>query len=267
MPVIEVQELSKRYNGRAVVDDVSFTVDDGEIFAIVGPNGAGKTTIVESIVGLRRPDGGRIRVFGLDPQRHGAELRQRVGVQLQESQFPDRIKVWEALDLYSSFYRAPTPWPELIEQLDLTSQRDAWVGNAVGWSAATPVRGSGARRRPAARSARRAHHRARPAGSARHLALRGRDPRRGCHDRARHPFHGGGGIPRRPGGADRPRPTGSDRHTSRTGGASRAGAADPVPALGTDRGCCAARPARGDGNGPERVAGSSSPAPATSCTR
>ena len=132
MPVIEVQELSKRYNGRAVVDGVSFTVDEGEIFAIVGPNGAGKTTIVESIEGLRRPDGGCIRVLGLDPQRHGAELRHRVGAQLQESEFPDRIKVWEALDLYASFYRAPAAWPELIEQLGLTSVRDSRVGTLSG---------------------------------------------------------------------------------------------------------------------------------------
>ena len=95
MPVIEVNELTKRYGHRTVVDRASFTVEDGEIFAIVGPNGAGKTTIVESIEGLRRPDGGRIRVLGLDPQRDGPTLHQRLGAQLQDSQFPDRIKVWE----------------------------------------------------------------------------------------------------------------------------------------------------------------------------
>ena len=94
VPVIEVEELVKRYGDRTVVDRVSFAVDDGEILAIIGPNGAGKTTIVESIEGLRRPDGGRIRVLGLDPLRDGAELKQRMGAQLQESQLPDRIKVW-----------------------------------------------------------------------------------------------------------------------------------------------------------------------------
>ena len=76
-PRPDARTSSMRYDGRAVVDGVSFTVDDGEIFAIVGRNGAGKTTIVESIEGLRRPDSGRIRVLGLDPYRHGAELRQR----------------------------------------------------------------------------------------------------------------------------------------------------------------------------------------------
>ena len=110
VPVIEVEELVKRYGDRTVVDRVSFAVDDGEILAIIGPNGAGKTTIVESIEGLRRPDGGRIRVLGLDPLRDGAELKQRMGAQLQESQLPDRIKVWEVLDLYSALYRAPAAW-------------------------------------------------------------------------------------------------------------------------------------------------------------
>jgi ABC-2 type transport system ATP-binding protein len=86
MPVIEVEHLRKRYRDVVAVDDVSFTVERGEIFGILGPNGAGRTTTVEIIEGLRTPDGGTVRVLGLDPRRDGAELRQRVGVQLQESQ-------------------------------------------------------------------------------------------------------------------------------------------------------------------------------------
>ncbi len=124
MPVIEVDNLVKRYDDVPVVDGVSFTVEKGEIFAILGPNGAGKTTTVESIAGLRQPDGGRISVLGLDPQHDAAEMRERLGVQLQESSLPDRIKVWEALDLYSSFYRSPAPWPDLLDQLGLTEKRD-----------------------------------------------------------------------------------------------------------------------------------------------
>ena len=124
MPVIEVDNLVKRYDDVPVVDDVSFTVEKGEIFAILGPNGAGKTTTVESIAGLRQPDAGRISVLGLDPQQDAAELRERLGVQLQESSLPDRIEVWEALDLYSSFYRNPVPWPDLLDQLGLTEKRD-----------------------------------------------------------------------------------------------------------------------------------------------
>ncbi|WP_256837706.1 ABC transporter ATP-binding protein [Ornithinimicrobium faecis] len=107
------------------VDDVSFTVDEGEIFGIIGPNGAGKSTTVESIAGLRTPDSGSISVLGLDPIKDRAEVRQRLGVQLQESSFPDAIKVAEALDLYSSFYRDPADWRELMELLGLTEKRKA----------------------------------------------------------------------------------------------------------------------------------------------
>ena len=89
MSVIEVEHLRKRYRDVVAVDDVSFTVERGEIFGILGPNGAGKTTTVEIIEGLRTPDDGTVRVLGLDPRRDGAELRQRVGVQLQESQLPE----------------------------------------------------------------------------------------------------------------------------------------------------------------------------------
>jgi ABC-2 type transport system ATP-binding protein len=123
MPVIEVADLIKRYGGRAAVDGVSFTVEEGEIFGIVGPNGAGKTTTVECIAGLRTPDSGTIRVLGLDPRRDRAELRQQLGVQLQESELPEQIQVWEALDLYSSFYRKPANWERLIDDLGLAEKR------------------------------------------------------------------------------------------------------------------------------------------------
>ena len=121
-PVITVEHLHKRYGGAVAVDDVSFAVEQGEIFGIVGPNGAGKTTTVESIEGLRVPDRGRIRVLGLDPQRDAAELHQRVGVQLQDSQLPDRLRVAEALELYCSFYRHPADWRELLTMLGLAGK-------------------------------------------------------------------------------------------------------------------------------------------------
>ena len=123
MAVIEVENLVKRYDGRAVVDDVSFTVGKGEIFGILGRNGAGKTTIVESIEGLRRPDAGRITVLGLDPQHDGDQLRHRLAAQLQESQLPAKLKVWEALELYSSFYRTPVHWPDLLDRLGLADKK------------------------------------------------------------------------------------------------------------------------------------------------
>src|SRR5207342_53784 len=120
MNVIEVSHLTKRYGDRAAVDGVSFSVEEGEIFGILGPNGAGKTTTVESIAGLRKPDGGTIRVLGLDPQHDRDRLRQVVGVQLQESELPERMTVIEALELFASFYADPADPAALIEDLGLT---------------------------------------------------------------------------------------------------------------------------------------------------
>jgi ABC-2 type transport system ATP-binding protein len=130
--VIEVQHLHKSYGDTVAVDDVSFTVADGEIFGILGPNGAGKTTTVECIEGLRTPDGGVISVLGLDPRRDRAELTQRLGAQLQDSQLPDRLRVAEALELYSSFYRAPADWRELMDVLGLAGKSKTRFGQLSG---------------------------------------------------------------------------------------------------------------------------------------
>ncbi|MGC4748861.1 ABC transporter ATP-binding protein [Micromonospora sp. DT201] len=124
MPVIEVTHLKKQYGDLVAVDDVSLTVEAGEIFGVLGPNGAGKTTTVECVAGLRVPDGGAVSVLGLDPRRDAAQLRQRVGVQLQESQLPDRLRVAEALELYASFYRNPADPAALIDKLGLGEKRN-----------------------------------------------------------------------------------------------------------------------------------------------
>jgi ABC-2 type transport system ATP-binding protein len=124
LAVVEVQGLRKLYGGRAVVDEVSFEVEAGEIFGIVGPNGAGKTTTVECIEGLRRPDAGRIRVLGLDPQRDARQVHRLLGAQLQQSRLPDRLEVWEAIDLYATFYEDPADPDELLELLGLTEHRN-----------------------------------------------------------------------------------------------------------------------------------------------
>lgn len=123
MSVIEVQNIHKRYGERAVLRDVSFTIERGEIFGLIGQNGAGKTTLVESIAGLRCPDSGVIRVLGLDPQKDRARLRKRLGIQLQASQLPEKIKVWEALDWYSAFYENPENWEEILTALGLDDKR------------------------------------------------------------------------------------------------------------------------------------------------
>jgi ABC-2 type transport system ATP-binding protein len=122
MAIIEVDDLVKRYGGHTAVGGVSFAVEQGEIFGILGPNGAGKTTTVESIEGLRSPDSGSIRVCGIDPQRDTGDLRELLGVQLQESELPDKLRVGEAMELYSSFYRTPADWRELISTLNLTEK-------------------------------------------------------------------------------------------------------------------------------------------------
>jgi ABC-2 type transport system ATP-binding protein len=132
MNVIEVTNLVKHYGDRTAVDGVSFSVEEGEIFAILGPNGAGKTTTVESIGGLRTPDSGTISVLGLDPRRDRDELRRVVGVQLQESELPDQIKVWEAIDLYASFYADPRDGEQLLTDLGLADSRKAKFGKLSG---------------------------------------------------------------------------------------------------------------------------------------
>ena len=124
MNVIEVSQLTKHYGNHAAVNGVSFSVQEGEIFGILGPNGAGKTTTVESIAGLRKPDGGTIRVLGLDPQRDRDRLREVVGVQLQETELPDRMTAAEAVELFASFYADPADPAALIDDLGLTEKRD-----------------------------------------------------------------------------------------------------------------------------------------------
>lgn len=131
-PVIEVDSLQKMYGSHTAVDGVSFAVKPGEIFGLIGPNGAGKTTIVETLIGLRQPTHGRVRVLGLDPQGQRHELSQRIGIQLQEAQIPERLKVWEALDLFSTFYERTVPWEPLLEQWGLTEKRDTYFDKLSG---------------------------------------------------------------------------------------------------------------------------------------
>lgn len=130
--VIEVRNLQKSYGQMVAVDGVSFSVQQGEIFSIVGPNGAGKTTIIETIIGLREADGGQIAVLGLDPQQDARELGNRIGTQLQQAALPDRMKVWEALDLYASFYERTIPWEPLLEQWGLGDKRNTQFANLSG---------------------------------------------------------------------------------------------------------------------------------------
>ena len=130
MKAISVQGLIKRYSSVRAVDGIDFHVEEGEIFGMLGPNGAGKTTTIECIEGLRVPDGGTICVLGLDPQREGYELRERIGVQLQATALYERIRVCEALKLFASFYRVRSPWAndwlKLIEPLGLAEKMNSY---------------------------------------------------------------------------------------------------------------------------------------------
>ena len=131
-PVVIAGGLRKRYGETVAVDGVSFEVAAGEIFGIIGPNGSGKTTTVECLQGLRRADGGELRVLGLDPERQGTELRRRIGCQLQDSALPERLRVREALDLFAALApRADDP-RRLIGEWGLAEKRDAFFHDLSG---------------------------------------------------------------------------------------------------------------------------------------
>ncbi len=130
--IIEVQNLRKVYGDTVAVDDISFEVQEGEIFGLLGPNGAGKTTTVECLQALRHPDSGRLRVLGLDPRTQEVALRRRIGSQLQESALPDRLKVWEALDLFASVTPDALDWHVLLDQWGLAEKKKTSFGNLSG---------------------------------------------------------------------------------------------------------------------------------------
>jgi ABC-2 type transport system ATP-binding protein len=130
--VVEVRNLRVRYGATVAVDGISLSIRRGEIFGILGPNGAGKTTTVECIGGLRTPDEGTISVLGLDARGDRDGLRQRVGIQLQSSGLPDKLRVGEALELFAAFYDDPADPDELLALLGLTDKREARFINLSG---------------------------------------------------------------------------------------------------------------------------------------
>ncbi len=130
--VIQVEGLTKDYGSVRAVDGISFEVQAGEIFGLIGPNGAGKTTIAEILEGLRIATKGHIKVIGLDPISQAKTLRQRVGIQLQQAALPDQIKVWEALDLFASFYPHVRDWKQLMEVWGIADKRNEAFENLSG---------------------------------------------------------------------------------------------------------------------------------------
>ena len=131
-PVVAVDALEKSYGSVRAVDAISFEVAEGEIFGVVGPNGAGKTTTIECLEGLRAPDRGQLRVLGLDPRRDGEALRERIGVQLQESALPARLRVGEAMRLFASFYARPLEPGAILEGLGLADRKNVAYADLSG---------------------------------------------------------------------------------------------------------------------------------------
>jgi len=124
--IVECERVVKRYGDVVAVNDVSLSIEEGEIFGLVGPNGAGKTTLIEMIESLREPDSGAIRVLGLNPANQADELKEKIGVQLQTTSIQPNIKVREAIRLFASLYRQPLSHPEeLLKALSLEDKANS----------------------------------------------------------------------------------------------------------------------------------------------
>ena len=130
--VVQIKNLYKSYGKIKAVDGISFNVSKGEIFGMVGPNGAGKTTTIECIEGLRKPSSGSIDVLGFNPTKDGRNLRKYIGIQLQQSELPERLKVWEALELFNSFYHKTIKWPSLLDDLGLKEKQKSYFDKLSG---------------------------------------------------------------------------------------------------------------------------------------
>ena len=130
--VITIDNLTKKYGDVTAVDNISFQVQPAEIFGLVGHNGAGKTTTIECLEGFHTPTSGHIRVLGLNPLTQTRQLRQRIGIQHQHAELPDRIKVWEALDVFAAMYDRSADYNALIGQLGLGEKRNVYFAKLSG---------------------------------------------------------------------------------------------------------------------------------------
>ena len=131
-PSVSVRNLTKSFTGRRVVDDLSFNVRKGEVFALLGHNGAGKSTTIDLILGLKAPDGGSAKILGMDAAKNRKQVFERVGVQLQHTQYQPNITVEEACIEYASLYDAPADYPALLEQFGLGTLRKSFVSKLSG---------------------------------------------------------------------------------------------------------------------------------------
>ncbi|HET7841727.1 MAG TPA: ABC transporter ATP-binding protein [Terriglobia bacterium] len=130
--VVHAEGLEKSYGAVRALRGVTFEIQKGEVFGLLGPNGAGKTTTIEILEGLRQPDSGTVRVCGMDPARESAELKQKIGAQLQATVLPDKIRVEEALALFHSFYSRSVQVATLLERFGLTEKRRTFYEHLSG---------------------------------------------------------------------------------------------------------------------------------------
>ena len=129
---VEVASLVKRYGDVTAVNGISFSARKGSCLGFLGPNGAGKTTTLETIEGLKRADSGSVRVLGMTWERDAAEIRQRIGVQLQETQFQEKLRVFEVVRLFTRLYRQGQPTERLLELVELRDKSKARVSELSG---------------------------------------------------------------------------------------------------------------------------------------
>src|SRR5580658_10782157 len=131
-PAISVESLKKSYGDVHAVKGIDFTIQSGEVFGLLGPNGAGKTTTVEILEGLRPRSGGEVTVLGFDPEKQKQQLKDRIGVCLQATNMPEKIRVREALRVFSSFYSRNVDANQILKRLQLEDKRDAFYSTLSG---------------------------------------------------------------------------------------------------------------------------------------
>ena len=130
---IQCTDLRKTYDGKVeAVRGLSLQIEAGQCFGLLGPNGAGKTTTIEILEGLLAPTSGEVRIFGYTWKENERQLREWIGISLQETRLSEKLNVRETIELFASFYAEPRPASEVLEELELTEKSDAWVGKLSG---------------------------------------------------------------------------------------------------------------------------------------
>jgi len=130
---IQCRDLRKTYDGKVeAVRGLNLAIEVGECFGLLGPNGAGKTTTIEILEGLLEPTSGQVSIFGHSWNENEREMREWLGISLQETRLSEKLTVRETIELFASFYREPRPTEEVLEQLQLTEKADSWVGKLSG---------------------------------------------------------------------------------------------------------------------------------------